>query len=104
MGGVVAAVLTLELASSFKGGFPRSFALALLVPHLYFLVTRRYAAATVMLPLEAGFYPQLLFVGAGTHAATLLRDLAAAPSGPSSARSPARRAAARWRSSSEASR
>jgi len=82
-GGVVAAVLTLELASSFKGGFPRSFALAVLVPHLYFLVTRRYAAATVMLPLEAGFYPQLLFVGAGTHAATLLRDLAAAPSGPS---------------------
>jgi len=82
-GGAVAVVLALELASSFKGGFPRSFALALLVPHLYFLVTRRYAAAAVTLPLEAGFYPQLLFVGAGTHAATLLRDLAAAPSGPS---------------------
>lgn len=72
-GGFLAAFLLLPYLHGLRGGLPRSFALALLVPHLYYLATARSGAATVMLALQALIYPQTFLIGLGIQGLQALR-------------------------------
>jgi hypothetical protein len=90
-GGLVAGLLILEYSGNCRGGMPRSFFLALLVPHVYYLVTRRFGAASALLVLEGLFEPVAFCLGFGLQGVSLLRDLVRDPAGALSARLRARR-------------
>ncbi|MFQ5829264.1 MAG: hypothetical protein ACE5JD_08935 [Candidatus Methylomirabilia bacterium] len=75
-GGLIASLLILDYSGSFTGGLPRSFALSLFIPHLYFLATGQHAKASGSLMLEALFYPQIFLNGLVLHGVTLLRTMA----------------------------
>jgi hypothetical protein len=73
-GGFLATLLLLPYLHMFRGGLPRSFAFALLVPHLYFVVTGRHGRAAVMLILQALIYPQSFLIGVGVQTLAVLRS------------------------------
>lgn len=78
-GGLVAGLLMCEYGGAFRGGLPRAFALAVLVPHFYYLLAGRHGRAGLMLVLQALFYPQVFLNAAGVHGLAVLRVAAAAP-------------------------
>lgn len=85
-GGVIAAVLILEYSGNCRGGMPRSFFLSLLVPHVYYLATRRFGAASAVLALEGLFEPIVFCLGFGLQGVSLVRDLVSHQAGPLSVR------------------
>ena len=75
-GGFLTVLLLLQYLNSLKGGLPRSFALPLLVPHLYFLTTARMGGASMVLVLEALLYPQVFLLGLGLQGLAVVRAAA----------------------------
>lgn len=74
-GGLIAGLLILDYSGAFRGGLPRSFALSLLIPHFYYVATRRYGRASGVLVLQSLFYPQTFLSGFGLQSVTILREL-----------------------------
>ena len=74
-GGLIAGLLILEYSGAMRGGLPRSFALSLLIPHFYYVATRRYGRASGVLVLQALFYQQSFLIGFGLQSVTILREL-----------------------------
>jgi hypothetical protein len=72
-GGFLTALLLMPYLYTLGGGLPRSFALPLLVPHLYFVTTARMAKASAVLVLEALLYPQVFLLGVGVQALAVAR-------------------------------
>ncbi|HXJ78294.1 MAG TPA: hypothetical protein VMS64_06380 [Candidatus Methylomirabilis sp.] len=89
-GGVIAALLILDYSGNCRGGMPRSFFLSLLVPHVYYLATRRFASASAVLALEGLFEPIVFCLGFGLQGVSLVRDLVSEQAGSLSARLRAR--------------
>ncbi len=85
-GGLLAGLLILEYSGNCRGGMPRSFFLSLLVPHVYYLATRRFGAASVVLALEGLLEPIVFCLGFGLQGVSLVRDLVSEHAGPLSAR------------------
>jgi hypothetical protein len=75
-GGLLTALLILEYSGNCRGGLPRSFFLALLVPHVYYLATRQFTAASAVLALQGVIEPIVFCLGFGLQGITLLRDTA----------------------------
>jgi hypothetical protein len=73
-GGLIAALLILEYSGNCRGGLPRSFFLALLVPHVYYLATRQFTAASVVLALQGFIEPIVFCLGFSLQGISLLRD------------------------------
>jgi hypothetical protein len=78
-GGFLTVVLLLPHLYTLGGGLPRSFALPLLVSHLYFVATARMAKASVLLVLEALVYPQAFLIGFGVQALAVARGALRGP-------------------------
>lgn len=75
-GGLLTALLLLQYLYTLGGGLPRSFALPLLVAHLYFVATARMGRASVVLVLEALLYPQAFLLGLGLQGLAVVRAAA----------------------------
>ena len=73
-GGFLAAFLLLPYLHLLRGGLPRSFALALLLPHLFYVATAQMGRATVVLALQALVYPQTFLLGLGIQGLQTLRQ------------------------------
>jgi hypothetical protein len=73
-GGFLAAFLLLPFLYLVRGGLPRSFALALLLPHLFYVATARLGRATIVLALQALVYPQTFLLGLGIQGLPALRQ------------------------------
>src|SRR6266571_2164281 len=80
-GGLLASLLILEYSGNCRGGMPRSFFLTLLVPHVYYLATRQFGAASAVLALQGLFEPIVFCLGFGLQSVSLLRDIASRPAG-----------------------
>jgi hypothetical protein len=74
-GGILAGLLILEYSGNCRGGMPRSFFLALLVPHVFYLARRQFTRASAVLALQGLFEPVVFCLGFGLQGVSLLRDL-----------------------------
>lgn len=72
-GGFLTVVLLLPYLYTLEGGLARSFALPLLVPHVYFVTSSRMVKASVVLVLEALLYPPAFLLGFGIQALAVAR-------------------------------
>jgi hypothetical protein len=75
-GGFLTGLLLLQYLYMLGGGLPRSFALPLLVAHLYYVTTARMGRACVILVLEALLYPQVFLLGVGLQGLAVARAAA----------------------------
>jgi hypothetical protein len=75
-GGILAALLILEYSGNCRGGLPRSFFLTLLVPHVYYLATRQFTKASVVLAVQGLFEPIVFCLGLALQGVSLVRELA----------------------------
>lgn len=78
-GGLLAGLMFLEYSGALRGGLPRSFAFPLLIAHLFYVAARRWGGASLLLVLQALFYPQAFLNGLGLQGVAVIRDCGGFP-------------------------